>query len=61
MKKSLLLLTFAIASLATLAAHAQPGPRGRGLGGPPAGPQFGGDLGKFLANTRRSRPTWNST
>ncbi len=48
MKKSLLLLMFAIASLATLAAHAQPGPRGRGLGGPPAGPQFGGDLGKIF-------------
>ena len=48
MKKHLYILPALILGLALTTTHAQPGPRGRGMGGPPAGPQFGGDLGKIL-------------
>ncbi len=47
MKKHLVIVTSLLISL-VLTTHAQPGPRGRGMGGPPAGPQFGGDLGKIF-------------
>ncbi len=48
MKKHPCLLSALILGFALTTAHAQPGLRSRGAGGPPSGPQFGGDLGKIF-------------
>ena len=48
MKKQFCLLSALLVGFVLTTTHAQPGPRGRGMGGPPAGPQFGGDLGKIF-------------
>ena len=47
MKKIILALTASALCLSLLSTHAQPGPRGRGMGGPP-GPRFGGDMAKIF-------------
>jgi hypothetical protein len=47
MKKYILALIGAISSLTLITTQAQPGMRG-GMGGPPSGPQLGGDMAKIL-------------
>ena len=47
MKKYIHVLTAAVLSLILIPAHAQPGMRG-GMGGPPSGPHFGGDMAKIF-------------
>jgi outer membrane lipoprotein-sorting protein len=47
MKKHIHVLTAAVLSLILIPAHAQPGMRG-GMGGPPSGPHFGGDMAKIF-------------
>lgn len=48
MKKRLSILTAMLIGLSLINTNAQPGPRNRGMGGPPSGPQFGGDMGKIF-------------
>lgn len=48
MKKHICVLIALFTSVALSTCPAQPGPRGRGMGGPPSGPQFGGDMGKIF-------------
>jgi len=52
MKNHLRLLTSLLVGLTLTTTHAQPGPRGRGMGGPPAGPQFGGDFAKIFGDNK---------
>jgi hypothetical protein len=47
MKKYIHVLTAAVLSLILTPAQAQPGMRG-GMGGPPSGPRFGGDMAKIF-------------